>query len=192
MERAHRGGERVLLNDGDGLYFRKQTQEGAAWTLRYRFSGRERWMTLGNHPDMSLAQTRIEAREKRTLLDKQRDPLQEKAATVEAQRAAAAALRARQPFRRLAEEWFEAEIIGQIKHPQAPRRYLDKYLIPEFADPPINSTERVTLGSELIGECFEGRSSPASASRTPQTVKHREHPGTRRQQQAHALLVGTG
>jgi hypothetical protein len=32
-------------------------------------------MTLGKYPDMSLANARIEAREKRTMLDKQRDPL---------------------------------------------------------------------------------------------------------------------
>jgi hypothetical protein len=77
VERAHRfGGPVLLLSDGDGLYFRKQTREGAAWMFRYRFAGRERWMTLGNFPDMSLAAARIEAREKRLLLDKRRDPHQ--------------------------------------------------------------------------------------------------------------------
>jgi hypothetical protein len=51
IERAHRfGGPVLLLSDGDGLYFRKQTREGAAWMFRYRFGGRERWMTLGNYP----------------------------------------------------------------------------------------------------------------------------------------------
>jgi hypothetical protein len=52
-ERAHRfGGPVLLLSDGEGLYFRKQTREGAAWMFRYRFAGRERWMTLGNYHDM--------------------------------------------------------------------------------------------------------------------------------------------
>ncbi len=54
IERAHRFGGKLLLGDGDGLYFRKQTHEGASWMFRYRFAGRERWMTLGNYPDMSL------------------------------------------------------------------------------------------------------------------------------------------
>jgi hypothetical protein len=75
VDRAHREGRPAMLCDGGGLYFRKQTRDGAAWTLRYRFTGRARWMTLGNHPDMSLADARIEPREKRTMLDKQRDPL---------------------------------------------------------------------------------------------------------------------
>jgi integrase len=32
-----------MLCDGGGVYFRKQTRDGAAWTLRYRFAGRARW-----------------------------------------------------------------------------------------------------------------------------------------------------
>jgi hypothetical protein len=135
VERAHRFGGPVLLSDGDGLYFRKQTREGAAWMFRYRFAGRERWMTLGNFPDMSLAAARVEAREKRLLLDKRRDPLFAKQEAEEAQRAAIAAQKARQTFRDLAEDWYSTEIDQRrLKHPKVPRRYLDKYLLPEFGE----------------------------------------------------------
>src|SRR5579863_8796358 len=58
VERAHRSGERMLLSDGDGLYLRKQTRDGASWTLRYHFAGREHWLTVGHYPAMSLAQAR--------------------------------------------------------------------------------------------------------------------------------------
>jgi integrase len=135
VEHAHRQGQPVLLSDGDGLYFRKQTRDGAAWTLRYRFAGRERWMTLGNYPDMSLADARIEAREKRVMLDKQKDPLLEKQTVVEQQRAALAAQKARGKFRELAEDWLATEIQGRhLRHPEVPRRHLDNYLLPEFGD----------------------------------------------------------
>lgn len=135
IERAHRFGAPVLFSDGDGLYFRKQTREGAAWMFRYRFAGRERWMTLGNFPDMSLAAARIEAREKRLLLDKRRDPLFAKQAAEEAERAAIAAQKARQTFRELAEDWYSTEIDQRhLKYPKVPRRYLDKYLLPAFAE----------------------------------------------------------
>ena len=106
VERAHRSGERMLLSDGDGLYLRKQTRDGASWTLRYHFAGREHWLTLGHYPDMSLAQARIEAREARVLLDKQQDPLS-------VRRAARAAQRQRGSFRELCEEWYRNEIIGR-------------------------------------------------------------------------------
>lgn len=57
VERAHRSGERLLLSDGDGLYLRKQARDGASWTLRCRFAGREHWLTLGHYPDMPLERT---------------------------------------------------------------------------------------------------------------------------------------
>ena len=33
VERAQKSGKSVLLSDGDGLYLRKQTRDGASWTL---------------------------------------------------------------------------------------------------------------------------------------------------------------
>jgi hypothetical protein len=103
--------------------------------FRYRFAGRERWMTLGTFPDMSLAAARIEAREKRLTLDKRRDPLFAKQEAEEAQRAAIAAQKTRQTFRDLAEDWYSTEIDPRrLKHPKVPRRYLDKYLLPAFGD----------------------------------------------------------
>ena len=126
VERAHRCGEPVLLSDGDGLYLRKQTRDGASWTLRYHFVGKEHWITLGNYPDMSLAQARIEARQARVLLDKQQNPLN-------VRRAALAEERQKGSFKALCEDWYCAEVQARgLKHPAVPRRYLDKYLLPKL------------------------------------------------------------
>ena len=41
--------------------------------------------------------------------------------------------RGRDAFRELAEDWYRVEILGRkLKHPEVPRRHLDKYLLPEF------------------------------------------------------------
>ena len=126
VERAHRNGAPVVLSDGDGLCFRKQTRAGAAWTLRYRFGGREHWLTLGNFPDMLLAQARVEARQARVLLDKQQNPLAVRRARQDEQRH-------RGTFGELCEGWYRTEIEGHgLKHPAVPRRYLNKYLLPEL------------------------------------------------------------
>jgi integrase len=131
VERAHRKGKPIVLGDGDGLYLRKQTSDGATWTLRYRFAGRERWLALGNYPDMPLAQARSEARNARVLLDKQQDPLTVKRATVEAERR-------RGPFRDLCEDWYRVEVQARkLKHPEVPRRYLDNYLLPQLGRIPV-------------------------------------------------------
>ena len=133
VERVHRSGERVLLNDGDGLYLRKQTRDGASWTLRYHFAGREHWLTLGHYPDMSLAQARIEARQALVLLDKRLDPMTTR-------RAAEAEQRQRGSFRELCEDWYQNEILRrELKHPEVPRRHLDKYLLPKLGRTPASA-----------------------------------------------------
>ena len=132
VEQAHHAGERVLLSDGEGLYLRKQTSNGASWTLRYHFAGREHWLTLGHYPDMSLAQARIEARQARVLLDRHQDPLT-------ARRAAAAEQRQPGSFRELCEDWYRSEIVGRgLKHPEVPRRHLDKHLLPKLGRTPAS------------------------------------------------------
>ncbi len=75
-----RSGAPIRQADAAQRYLRKQTRDGASWTLRYHCGGREHCLTLGHYPDMSLAQSRIEAREARVLLDKQQDPLTERRA----------------------------------------------------------------------------------------------------------------
>jgi integrase len=131
VERAQGKGEPVVLSDGGGLYFRKQTSEGAAWTFRYRFAGRERWLALGNYPDMPLKAARKEARQARVLLDKQQDPMSVRRAAVEAERR-------RGPFCDLCEDWFRIEIQNRkLKHPEIPRRHIDNYLLPEFGRTPV-------------------------------------------------------
>ena len=135
VKRAHEKGDPVLLPDGAGLYLRKQSASGTAWTLRYRFGGRDRWMALGSYPDMELADARKAARAKRTLVDAGRDPRLEKQNEIDAQLKASAAKKARGKFKELAEDWYETEIKGgRLKHPAVPRRYLDKYMLPEFGD----------------------------------------------------------
>jgi integrase len=135
VKRAHDKGEAVLLADGAGLYLRKQTSAGTTWTFRYRFGGRDRWMALGNYPDMELAEARKVARLKRTMVDAGRDPLLEKQTEIEAQLKAVEAKKARGKFSELAQDWYLTEIMGgRLKHPEVPRRYLDKYLLPEFGD----------------------------------------------------------
>ena|SRR5450755_2538422 len=116
VERAHRCGETVLLSDGDGLYLRKQTREGAAWTLRYRHAGREHWLTLGNYPDMTLSQARIEARAARVQLDQRQDPLALRRAALDEQRQ-------RGSFKELCEDWYRTEVQARgLRHPGVPRR----------------------------------------------------------------------
>jgi integrase len=162
VKRAHDKGEPVLLPDGAGLYLRKQSASGTSWTLRYRFGGRDRWMALGSYPDMELADARKAARAKRTLVDAGRDPLLEKQRDIDAQIKASAAKKARGKFKDLAEDWYETEIKGgRLKHPAVPRRYLDKYMLPEFGDTvPADITP--AMAARLLARV--GKTAPTAAN----------------------------
>ncbi len=145
VERAHRSGEPLLLGDGDGLYLRKQTRDGASWTLRYHFAGRQHWLTLGNYPDMPLAQARIEARAARVLLDKQQNPLS-------VRRTALAEERQKGSFKTLCEDWYRAEVQARgLKYPTVPRRYLDKYLLPKLGALPASEITPSDIARLLDG-----------------------------------------
>jgi hypothetical protein len=153
VERTHRSGERVLLSDGDGLYLRKQTRDGASWTLRYRFAGREHWLTLGHYPDMSLAQARIEARQARVLLDRRQDPLS-------VRRAAEAEQRQRGSFRELCEEWYRNEIVSRRSR------------CPTCGAPRARSSPHSASGARWLSAAWDTRSA-ASRARTIGTITSR-------------------
>lgn len=72
-------GEPVAKSDGDGLTFTLSATGTASWILRYRnAASRRREVTLGNYPDLTLAEARKLARKRRVDVDKGRDPAAEK------------------------------------------------------------------------------------------------------------------
>jgi integrase len=128
LKNALRNRSPVTLSCGDGLYFRKQSETGrAAFLFRYKFAGTPRWMTLGGYTgrpgSMTLSQARVAARRARVALDQGKDPLDEK-------RTQALEAAPKYSFKNLAENWFTAEIVGRVRNPKVPRRYLDNYLLP--------------------------------------------------------------
>jgi hypothetical protein len=53
-----KAGQPVTKTDGDGLTFTLSAKGTAAWTLRYRFGGKRKELTLGRYPELSLAAAR--------------------------------------------------------------------------------------------------------------------------------------
>jgi integrase len=68
----------LARSDGGGLTFTLSTSGTATWILRYRIAGRARELTIGNFPDISLADARKIAREKRSEIDRAGDPAVDK------------------------------------------------------------------------------------------------------------------
>lgn len=68
-------GKPVAKSDGEGLTFTLSKAGTATWVLRYRIGGGKRKeLTIGNYPDISLAEARKQARKHRAAIDQGEDP----------------------------------------------------------------------------------------------------------------------
>ena len=87
--------------DGGGLYLEVAPSGGKWWRLKYRFGGKEKRLSLGVYPDVSLKDARERRGEARKLLANGTDPSENR----KAQRAATVD-RAANSFEVVAREWF--------------------------------------------------------------------------------------
>lgn len=60
--------------DGGGLYLEISPSGGKLWRFKYRFAGKEKRLSLGSYPDVSLARARERSAEARKLLADGADP----------------------------------------------------------------------------------------------------------------------
>jgi len=117
-------------SDGDGLTFTFSKSGTASWVLRYRFGGKQREVTIGNYPDVSLADARKQAAEKRVAVDKGADPATAKRKE-KIERAQA------NSFRELAEDYMNrAAPALSASYQSEIRRYLDKDILPRIGGIP--------------------------------------------------------
>ena len=65
-----------VLRDGEGLYLEISKTGRKGWRLKYQFGGRERRMSLGVYPAISLEEARERKRQARELVAKGVDPME--------------------------------------------------------------------------------------------------------------------
>jgi hypothetical protein len=69
----------LKLSDGKGLYLLVNPVGSKLWRWKYRFLGKEKVMSLGAYPDVSLAQARDGMGAARKLLASGTDPMAQRA-----------------------------------------------------------------------------------------------------------------
>lgn len=62
------------LGDGDGLLLLVKPNGGKYWLFKYRFGGRDKWLSLGTFPEVTLAEARERRRVNREKVAEGRDP----------------------------------------------------------------------------------------------------------------------
>jgi integrase len=121
------------LADGGGLYLAIFPTGGKSWRFKYRYGGKEKLLTFGQWPAMSLAAARKKRDEARRLLAEGIDPGAER----QAERARREAL-ASNTFEAVAREWIERHL---SKKSQAYRErvvsQLERFVFPVIGERPI-------------------------------------------------------
>ena len=73
-------GKAYRLYDGNGLILEIPPKQSKRWRLKYRFEGKEKMISLGTYPEVSLSDARKAAQDARSLLSKGVDPSEHKKA----------------------------------------------------------------------------------------------------------------
>lgn len=68
----------IKMFDGAGLFLQIETSGRKLWRYKYRFEGKEKLLSFGKYPDVSLSDARLMRAEARLLLDKGIDPSSER------------------------------------------------------------------------------------------------------------------
>jgi integrase len=116
------------VRDGDGLFLQVSCTGRKTWQMRYRFSGKERTISGGSYPRVTLKDAREFRHATKRLLDQNLDPCSEKArAKLEATN------RDRQSFEAVASEWFNARKSDWTpRHARKIWHRLQQYVFPDL------------------------------------------------------------
>ena len=129
------------LSDGGGLYLWVYADGKKYWRLRYWVNGKEKSLSLGVYPLVTLARARKLTTENRSKLENKLDPSQErKAEKLKSKQSAA------NSFQAVALEWFNKRLHTWVKsHADDVKRRLEVNIFPAIGKRPIAEIEAPEL-----------------------------------------------
>ena len=133
IDAAKPGTRPKRLHDSEGLYLEIAPSGGKWWRLKYRVGGKEKRLSLGVYPEVSLAKARGRRNAARDLLADGIDLSEQRKAEKQA-----AAGRAANSFEAVAREWYGKQAHIWVPHHAADvLRRLESNLFPEIGDKPV-------------------------------------------------------
>lgn len=126
------------MADGGGLYLLVAPTGGKLWRLKYRVDGKEKLLSLGSYPDVSLARAREKQAEARKLLADGIDPSTHRKEAKQSAMAAQA-----NSFEAVAREWHAMKLKKKWTQSTADKTLtqLEAYVFPEIGHRPIASVK---------------------------------------------------
>ena len=152
----------VGKSDGDGLTFTLSAKGTAAWVFRYRLGGKQRELSIGTYPTITLKRARELATEARAKVQQGIDVAKEK-------REQKIALTTAGTVKQLCDEYYQRTIEGQTKRPDIVRQQLDNDVIPKLGR--LSIAEVKPLDIDRMIQAIMERGSPVMANRVLATTK---------------------
>lgn len=122
----------VKLFDGAGLFLLVTPAGGKWWRFKYRFGGKEKLLSLGTYPQVSLKEAREKRDDAKKLLRNHIDPSLERQAVKIAESGQGS-------FEAVAREWFKKmSTVWVPRHAETIIRRLESHIFPQLGQNPIN------------------------------------------------------
>ena len=135
------GSKEQKHSDGGGLYLYVSTAGGKLWRLAYRFDGKQKTLSFGAYPAVSLKDARQKREEAKALLARGIDP-----GTHKQNLKAAAKAKGTNSFEAVAREWFAKHSPGlAVSHSKKILARLEKHIFPIFGIKTVNEVEAADL-----------------------------------------------
>jgi integrase len=154
--------------DGGGLYLLIMPNGGKYWRFKYRFDGKEKYLSFGTYPEITLASARERRNDARRMVAEGVDPgvLKKKGKETEKAEEVKAAL----TFKVVALEWYgNNKVNWSLRHTEDVLNKLEKDVFPVLGDTPID-----TLKPSHVLACvkrIEARGAVETAHRTRQIIE---------------------
>ena len=148
--------------DGEGLYLEVKPNGSKLWRLKYRFHGKEKRISLGSYPTVTLVAARAKKLEARNLLDQDIDPSRNKV-----KQKKLAKRKTNNTFELVAREWHSKQINRwSAKRAKIVMHRLERNVFPFIGKEPITDIDPPDLLDML--QIMENRNALEVASRTRQ------------------------
>jgi hypothetical protein len=186
IKHAKPGNKTRKLYDSGGLYLEVSPKGGTWWRFKYRFSGKEKRLSLGVYPDVSLKDARDRRDDARKLVANAVDPAEhrraEKATSTE---------QAANSFEIIAREWFAKHSNNWVaSHADRIIRRLERDIFPWIGSEPIatvtcwrriktlaaDTSDRSVLASVVVHGSLRSVMPHCSSGGAPPVLRILPHP----------------
>ncbi len=142
IRKAKQKDKTYRLADGSGLHLAVKPSGAKLWQFRYRFMGREKLLSLGQYPTITLAEARVKRDEAKRLLANGQDPsVQKKLDSIDAH------VKARMTFKEVADEYYETLVDKELAEATLRKK---RWHIDDLAKPLHNRPIDQITAAELL------------------------------------------